>query len=127
MARYDQIRKLKALGASANVNLYYVWLRGEMYPNVLGRDRAHHLSPVATFLKAGVPTTFHSDSPVAPPRPLLGMSVGIARYGRSDSTTMGEHECPELHQTYRRRFLDRPPLDGTSGQRFKGKIPELEG
>ncbi len=29
----------------------------------------------------------------------------------------------ELHATYRRRFLDRPPLDGTSGERFNGVVP----
>lgn len=28
----------------------------------------------------------------------------------------------ELHQLYRKKFLDRPPLDGTSGARFKGII-----
>lgn len=49
MARYDQVRAMKALGASANVNLFYIWLRGEMYGNVVGKDRAEDLSPIGTI------------------------------------------------------------------------------
>jgi len=128
MARYDQIRKLKALGACANVNLYYIWLRGEMYPNVLGRDRAHHLSPVATLLNAGVPTAFHSDTPVAPPRPLLGMSVGIARYGLSENTTMCGHERLTMDQALRMATIDAAyvlGLDASIGSIEPGKLADF--
>jgi predicted amidohydrolase YtcJ len=83
MARYDQIRAMKALGASANVNLYYIWLRGEMYPNVIGKDRADDLAPIGTLVREGVPTTFHSDFPVAPPKPLLGVTLALTRVGLS--------------------------------------------
>jgi len=128
MARYDQIRKLKALGACANVNLYYVWLRGRMYPSVLGRDRAHHLAPVATLLKMGVPTSFHSDTPVAPPRPLLGMSVGIARYTRSDRTMIGPDERLTLDQALRMTTIDAAyvlGLDHMIGSLEPGKFADF--
>jgi predicted amidohydrolase YtcJ len=106
MARYDQIRKLKALGAAVNVNVYYLWLRGEMYRDVLGSDRAALLAPVATLLREGVPTTFHSDTPVAPPRPLLGMSIAMARYGQSGGATMAPDERVSFHQALRMVTVD---------------------
>ncbi len=106
MARYDQIRAMKALGASANVNLYYVWLRGEMYPNVIGKDRADDLAPIGTLVREGVPTTFHSDYPVAPPKPLLGVTLGLTRVGQSNSSTLGAGQRIDLQQALRMITID---------------------
>lgn len=106
MARYDQIRAIKALGANASVNLYYVWLRGEMYPNIVGKDRAEDLAPVGTLVREGVPTTFHSDYPVAPPKPLLGVTLGVTRVGQSESKTLGPDLRINLEQALRMITID---------------------
>jgi predicted amidohydrolase YtcJ len=128
MARYDQMRRLKALGACANVNVYFVWLRGGMYPNVLGRDRAQHLAPLATLLRVGVPTTFHSDTPVAPPKPLLGMSVALARYSHGEGATLGPEERLTIEQAMRMITIDAAyvlGLDQMVGSIEPGKFADF--
>lgn len=101
MARYDQIRAMKALGASANVNIYYVWLRGEMYPKIVGSDRSEDLSPLGSLVSAGEPTTVHSDYPIGPPKPLLAMTLAMTRIGQSGSKTLGAAQTIKLDQALR--------------------------
>lgn len=101
MARYDQIRAMKALGASANVNIYYVWLRGEMYPKTFGTDRAEDLAPIGTLASEGVPTTLHSDFPIGPPKPLLAITLAMTRIGQSGSRTLGPDQAVGLQTALR--------------------------
>jgi predicted amidohydrolase YtcJ len=128
MARYDQIRAMKALGASANVNLYYIWLRGESYPKVLGRDRAEELSPVGSLVREGVPTTFHSDYPVAPPKPLLGITLGLTRVGQSGGKTLGPDQRINLQQALRMITIDAAyvlGIDNKVGSIEPGKLADF--
>ena len=128
IARYDQIRALKALGASASVNLYYLWLRGEMYPNVIGKDRAEDLSPVGSLVREGVPTTFHSDYPIAPPKPLLGITLGLTRVGQSGAKTLGASERISVEQALRMVTIDAAyvlGLDSKIGSLEPGKLADF--
>ena len=128
MARYDQIRAMKALGASANVNIYYVWLRGESYPKVVGKDRAEDLSPIGTLVSEGVPTTFHSDYPVAPPKPLLGVTLGLTRVGQSNTRTLGSDLRVNLEQALRMITIDAAyvlGLDQKIGSIEPGKLADF--
>lgn len=128
IARYDQIRAMKALGASANVNLYYIWLRGEMYPKVIGKDRAEDLSPVGSLVREGVPTTFHSDYPIAPPKPLLGITLGLTRVGQSGAKTLGTDQRISLEQALRMVTVDAAyvlGLDSKIGSLEPGKLADF--
>jgi predicted amidohydrolase YtcJ len=128
MARFDQIRSMKALGASANVNLYYIWLRGEMYPNIVGKDRAEDLSPVGALVREGVPTTVHSDYPIAPPKPLLSISTAMLRFGQSGSRTLGAAQTVTLEQALRLVTIDAAyvlGLDDKIGSIEPGKLADF--
>eukprot|EP00756_Hemistasia_phaeocysticola_P003846 Hpha_TRINITY_DN12485_c0_g1::TRINITY_DN12485_c0_g1_i2::g.42764::m.42764 len=81
-----QARRLKSLGACASVNIYYPHLRGELNESHLGCDRAHLASRLGTLVSTGVVTTTHTDTPIAPPRPLEEMWVAVNRTGQSGKT-----------------------------------------
>ncbi len=128
MARYDQIRAMKALGANANVNLYYIWLRGESYAKSFGSDRAEDLSPVGSLVREGVPTTFHSDYPVAPPKPLLGITLGMTRTGQSGAKTLGVNQTLTLSQALRMVTVDAAyvlGIDDKVGSIEPGKLADF--
>ncbi len=79
----DQIRRMKQLGAVASVNPSYVYLRGELNAEYIGRNRAAQAARLGTLTANGVPTTIHSDLPVAPAEPLLLMWMAVNRFGQS--------------------------------------------
>lgn len=79
----SQALKLKALGAVASVNPYYIYNRGEINEKHLGTDVADTASRLGTLTKAGVPTTLHSDTPVADPNPLEWAWIAVNREGQS--------------------------------------------
>lgn len=128
LARYDQIRSMQALGAQANVNVYYPWLRGETYPEVIGTDRAEDLSPLGSLTLEGVPTTFHSDFPVAPPKPLLGVTLATTRVGQSGRKTLGADQRVSVQQALRMITIDAAKvlgLDNKVGSLEPGKLADF--
>jgi len=128
MARYDQIRAMKALGASANVNIYYVWLRGEMYPKTFGTDRAEDLAPIGTLVSEGVPTTIHSDFPIGPPKPLLAVTLAMTRLGQSGTRTLGPNQTVGLQSALRMVTSDAAyvlGIDDKVGTLEPGKLADF--
>ncbi len=83
LSSLDQIRRMKSLGAVASVNPSYVYLRGELNAAYIGRNRAAQAARLGTLAANGVPTTIHSDLPVAPAEPLLLMWIAVNRFGQS--------------------------------------------
>jgi hypothetical protein len=119
---------MKALGASANVNIYYVWLRGELYPNIVGTDRAEDLSPIGTLVGAGVPTTIHSDYPIGPPKPLLAITLALTRVGQSGTRTLGPGQAVSLAQALRMVTTDAAfvlGIDDKVGSLEPGKLADF--
>ena len=94
LSTLDQIRRMKSLGAVASVNPSYVYLRGELNAQYIGRNRAAQAARLGTLTANDVPTTIHSDLPVAPADPLLLMWMAVNRFGQS-----GEVLAPEERVT----------------------------
>lgn len=83
LSSLDQIRRMKALGAVASVNPSYVYLRGNLNSRYIGRNRAAQAARLGTLVANDVPTTIHSDLPVAPAQPLLLMWIAVNRFSQT--------------------------------------------
>jgi predicted amidohydrolase YtcJ len=79
----EQARKIKALGGVASVNPYYLYARSELTAPYIGADRAFTAARLRTLVDAGVPTSLHADTPVAPPNPLEEVWIAVNRFGLS--------------------------------------------
>ncbi len=101
----DQIRKLKALGATASVNPSYVYLRGEINADFIGANRAALAARLGTLTRYRVPTAIHSDLPVAPADPLLLMWMAVNRQGQSGKV-LGPEERVTAEQALRMVTID---------------------
>ena len=82
LIRPDHIETAKTLGIGVSAASHYVHYMGEDYETAIG-ERIKHISPLASIKKAGMPTTLHSDAPLAPPAPLRAASVHMLRSTRS--------------------------------------------
>src|SRR5262249_44834641 len=76
-------REIKQLGGVVSANPSYLYARSELNEPYLGTDRADTAVAYNTLLKAGVPTSIHSDTPVAPPEPLKEVWMVVNRFGLS--------------------------------------------
>lgn len=81
LMRPEQITKAKELGVGISVASHYVYYMGEAYVEAIG-ERVKYMTPLASTIKAGLPTTMHSDAPLAPPSPLAAASVHMLRSTR---------------------------------------------
>ena len=65
---------------------HYVYYMGQNYEEAIG-ERVKYITPLASASAAGLPTTLHSDAPLAPPAPLLAASVHMSRATRQGGTS----------------------------------------
>ena len=86
-----QYRRMAALGMCANIFGNHLWYWGDQHRDlILGPDRASRMNAAATALRAGVPVTLHSDSPVTPLDALATASHACTRLtpqGRCSAST----------------------------------------
>jgi hypothetical protein len=83
MATPEMARRLARLGGAASVNPYYLYYRSEFNAPYVGTDRSYTAARLRTLVDAGVPTSLHTDTPVAPPRPLEEVWIAVNRFGLS--------------------------------------------
>lgn len=98
--RPDQIQRMKRLGVIASLFASHAWYWGDTHITNLGFERASHLSPAHSVLQAGVPLTFHTDTPVILPNLWEAMWCAVTRVtssGRQLDTT----ECISIEQALR--------------------------
>jgi predicted amidohydrolase YtcJ len=83
MSTPEMARRLARLGGLASVNPYYLYARSELNAPYVGSDRAYTAARLRTLVDAGVPTSLHTDTPVAPPFPLEEVWIAVNRFGLS--------------------------------------------
>ena len=98
-------RAVKQLGAVVSANPSYVYARAEFNEPYLGTERADTASAFNTLLNAGIPTSLHSDTPVAPPEPLKEVWMVVNRFGLSGKVH-GPTERISLEQALRMITID---------------------
>jgi predicted amidohydrolase YtcJ len=101
----EQARRIKALGGVVSVNPYYLHDRAELTAPYIGADRAYTAARLKTLVDAGVPTALHSDTPVAPPRPLEEVWIAVNRFGLSGQVR-GPAERVSVEQALRMVTID---------------------
>jgi predicted amidohydrolase YtcJ len=101
----EMARRIKALGGVASVNPFYVHHRAELTAPYIGADRAYTAARLKTLVDAGVPTSLHADTPVAPPRPLEEVWIAVNRFGLSGQVR-GPGERVSVDQALRMVTVD---------------------
>jgi len=120
-------RKLKNLGASVAVNIYYPYMRGELNVPHLGKDRALAASRLRSMVDAGLPVAMHTDTPVAPPRPLEELWIAVNRLSDA-GVSLCESERVTPYQAMKMKTVDAAyvhGLDGLLGSIEAGKLADF--
>jgi predicted amidohydrolase YtcJ len=93
MADQAQFRRMKKLGACANLFSNHVFYFGDKHAEItIGPDRAERIDACASALEHGVPLAVHSDAPVTPMGPLHCAWAAVNRLTESGKV-LGAHEC----------------------------------
>ncbi len=100
MSTPEMARRLARLGGVASVNPYYLYARSEWNAPYVGSERSYTAARLRTLVEAGVPTSLHTDSPVAPPRPLEVVWIAVNRVGLS-GVVRGPDERVSVDQALR--------------------------
>ncbi len=105
MSTPEMARRLRTLGGIVSVNPYYLYYRSEFNAPYVGTDRAYTAARLKTLVDAGVPTSLHMDTPVAPPFPLEAVWIAVNRFGLS-GTVRGPGERISVEQALRMVTID---------------------
>jgi hypothetical protein len=79
-SNFDQVERIKKLGAIVSANPYYVNALSDLYSRVgVGATRSRDMVRLGDVHRAGIPISLHSDMPMAPAAPLLLMHAAVNR------------------------------------------------
>jgi predicted amidohydrolase YtcJ len=99
MARPDQLERIKRLGAEVTFLPDLLSLYGAAYRDgILGPERADSIEPMASCVKAGVPFSLHTDSPVSPAGPLRLVQIAVTRRCEIDNSLIGPDQAVTIHE-----------------------------
>lgn len=102
----EQARRVKALGAVVSINPYYLYARGDLTGPQIGIDRAYTAARLKTLIDAGVIVSLHTDTPVAPPRPLEEVWIAVNRIGAISGKVLGPAERVPVERAIRMVTID---------------------
>ncbi|MBE9640556.1 amidohydrolase [Salipiger mangrovisoli] len=91
VSAFDQVERIRALGAIVSGNPYYVAALADQYSEVgLGPERADAMVRLGDLSRAGIRWSLHSDMPMAPADPLFLMWCAVTR-----QTSSGRVAAPD--------------------------------
>ncbi len=103
----DQVKRASHLGALISSNPFYTYVLGEQYSKFgVGAKRAEVIARGRTVLDNHIPLSFHSDSPMAPARPMLLMWAAVNRLGLSETKVLGPQERITSKEAFRAVTID---------------------
>ena len=105
----DQARRLKALGALASVNNYFVHYRGQLHSeHAYGPDRSEAIGRLGSLEREGVIFALHSDAQLVmvPLHPLTAAWVAVNRVALDGKTVLGPGERIGVERALRAITID---------------------
>ncbi len=102
----EQARRVKALGGVVSINPYYLYARADLTAPEIGVDRADTAARLRTLTDAGVVVSLHTDTPVAPPRPLEEVWIAVNRRGALSDKVLGPAERVPVDKALRMVTID---------------------
>jgi len=79
-SNFDQVERIKRLGAIVSANPYYVNALSDLYSRLgVGATRSKDMVRLGDVHRAGISISLHSDMPMAPASPLLLMHAAVNR------------------------------------------------
>jgi predicted amidohydrolase YtcJ len=88
--REDQLDEYKDMKIMAIMLVNHTWLYGDVYPAILGEERAENINPLQSAHAQGVRTGIHNDTPSSGPNALFSMWTAVNRKTLSGKTLGSE-------------------------------------
>ena len=102
-----QVDRVAELGAEISSNPFYLHVLGEQYSEVgVGPERSELMVRGRTVVDSGARLSFHSDSPMAPARPMLLVWAAVNRLGLSGQKVLGPQERVTPAEAFRAITID---------------------
>ncbi|MER7014976.1 amidohydrolase [Saccharopolyspora sp. NPDC000359] len=101
----EQYRRAARLGVTCSLFVDHLYYWGDVLVDGLFGARAESWTCAGAALRAGVPISFHNDSPVTPPEPLRNIQVAVTRASRSGRVIGPEHRVT-VEQALRAETID---------------------
>jgi len=122
------VRRVKMLGANVSVNPYYPHLRAKLNTERLGIDRASATSNFRLIKDNGITVASHTDTPVAPPRPLEEVWIACNRFCEDSEEVIAPAERITVQEALRMKTCDAAHvigLDALIGSIEAGKMADF--
>ncbi|MFT6408083.1 MAG: putative amidohydrolase YtcJ [Arenicella sp.] len=100
----NHLQRIAKLKGGISAASHYVYLMGDDYRESIG-ERVQYMTPLASAVALSIPTTLHSDAPLAPPYPMQAASVHMTRETRSGNISTPS-EALSAYQALRSVTLD---------------------
>ncbi len=129
MARQDQLERMKRLGAEPSFLPDLLYTYGAAYRDqIFGPERAEFMVPMAACVKAGIPFSLHTDSPVSAAGPLRLVQIAVTRRCFVDKSIVGADQAIAVDEALKAitiRAARHVGLEDAIGSLAPGKEADL--